>query len=248
MGIKPKVLIADDEPLSLELVVERLEAEGYALEVVSGGKAAVEAASRSSFKVVLTDLWMPDMTGMEVLAHFVANYPETPVIVLTGFGTIGTAVEAMKRGAYDYLSKPANLDEIVLTLQRAIEHKDLKEENVALRSRIHEQLRPDRIIGQSSPMQNLYRMIKRVADTDSTVLITGESGTGKELIANAIHYQSRRSDMPFVPINCGAIPEELLESELFGHEKGAFTGASKKGAAGSNWPTRAQSFSMKSGR
>ena len=228
MGLKPRILIADDEPLTLELVVERLQAEGYEVEVVSGGEEAIEAARKSSFKLVLTDLSMPGMGGMEVLAHFVKHYPETPVIVLTGFGTIETAVEAIKLGAYDYLSKPANLDEIVLTLKRAIEHKDLKEENVALRSQIQEQHRPDRLIGQSSAIQHLYRIIKRVAKTDSTVLITGESGTGKELIANAIHYQSPRRDMPFVPINCGAIPEELLESELFGHEKGAFTGAFKE--------------------
>ncbi len=228
MGLKPKILIADDEPLTLELVVERLHDEGYDIEVVSCGKEAIEAADKHSFKLVLTDLWMPDVSGMEVLAHFVKHYPETPVIVLTGFGTIETAVEAIKRGAYDYLSKPANLDEIVLTLKRAIEHKDLKEQNVALRTQILEQHRLERLIGQSAPMQQLYGVIRRVAKTDSTVLITGESGTGKELIANAIHYKSPRSEMPFVPINCGAIPEELLESELFGHEKGAFTGAFKE--------------------
>jgi DNA-binding NtrC family response regulator len=228
MGLKPRILIADDEPLTLELIVERLQTEGYEVEVVSGGRDAIEASKKSSFKVVLTDLSMPDMSGMQVLAHFAKHSPETLVIVLTGFGTIETAVEAMRRGAYDYLSKPANLDEIVLTLKRAIEHKDLREENVALRSQIMEQHRIERLIGQSAPMHHLYRIIKRVAKTDSTVLITGESGTGKELIANAIHYQSTRGDMPFVPINCGAIPEELLESELFGHEKGAFTGAFKE--------------------
>jgi DNA-binding NtrC family response regulator len=228
MGLKPRILIADDEPLTLELIVERLQEEGYEVEVVSGGHDAIEASKRSSFKVVLTDLSMPDMSGMQVLEHFAKHSPETLVIVLTGFGTIETAVEAMRRGAYDYLSKPANLDEIVLTLKRAIEHKDLKEENVALRSQIMEQHRIERLIGQSAPMHHLYRIVKRVAKTDSTVLITGESGTGKELIANAIHYQSTRRDMPFVPINCGAIPEELLESELFGHEKGAFTGAFKE--------------------
>ncbi|MDR3568921.1 MAG: sigma-54 dependent transcriptional regulator [Syntrophobacteraceae bacterium] len=227
MGLKPKILIADDEPLTLELVVERLQGD-YDIEVVSCGKAAIAAADKCSFKLVLTDLWMPDINGMEVLAHFVQHYPDTPVIVLTGFGTIETAVEAIKRGAYDYLSKPANLDEIALTLKRALEHKDLKDQNVALRTQILEQHRLERLIGQSVPMQKLYGVIKRVAKTDSTILITGESGTGKELIANAIHYQSPRCDMPFVPINCGAIPEELLESELFGHEKGAFTGAFKE--------------------
>jgi DNA-binding NtrC family response regulator len=228
MALKPRILIADDEPVTLELIVERLQAEGYEVEVVPGGKQAIEAAKKSSFKVVLTDLSMPGMGGMEVLAHFAAQHPETLVIVLTGFGTVETAVEAMKRGAYDYLSKPANPDELILTLKRAVEHKELKEENVALRSQIQEHNRVGRLIGQSPPMQQLYRIIKRVAKTDSTVLVTGESGTGKELIANAIHYQSSRREMPFVPINCGAIPEELLESELFGHEKGAFTGAFKE--------------------
>ncbi len=228
MAAKPRILIADDEPLTLELIVERLQAEGYEVEVVSSGEEAIEAAKASNFNVVLTDLSMPGVSGMEVLAHISQNHPDTLVIVLTGFGTIETAVEAMKRGAYDYLSKPANLDEIIITLKRAIELKNLKEENVALRSHIQEQHRLEKLIGQSPVMQNLYRIIRRVANTDSTVLITGESGTGKELIANAIHYQSNRRDMPFVPINCGAIPEELLESELFGHEKGAFTGAFKE--------------------
>jgi len=228
MAIKPKILIADDEPLSLEPVVERLQREGYEVQVVSSGKEAEEAAGSTSFEVVLTDLWMPGIGGMEVLAHFVKHYPETPVILLTGVGTIETAVEAMKRGAYDYRTKPANLDEIVLTVKRAVEHKDLKEQNVALRSQMQEQIKPDSLIGQSAPMHHLYRLIKRVAKTDSTVLITGESGTGKELIAKAIHYYSPRGEMPFVPINCGAIPEELLESELFGHEKGSFTGAFKE--------------------
>ncbi|MFZ2446679.1 MAG: sigma-54 dependent transcriptional regulator [Syntrophobacteraceae bacterium] len=228
VAVKPRILIADDEPLTMDLVAERLQAEGYDVEVVSTGKGAVAAAQRTSFKILLTDLSMPGMSGMEVLAHFSAKHPETLVIVLTGFGSIETAVEAMKRGAYDYLSKPANIDEILLTLKRAVEMKDLKDENVLLRSHIQEQHRLDRLIGQSAPMQALYRVIRRVAKADSTVLVTGESGTGKELIANAIHYYSNRRDMPFVPINCGAIPEELLESELFGHEKGAFTGALKE--------------------
>lgn len=226
--VKPSILIADDEPLSLELMSERLRAEGYEVEIVTSGEDAISAAQHKSFNAVLTDLSMPGMSGMDVLAHFNRKYPETMVIVLTGYGSVETAVEAMKRGAYDYIAKPANIDELLLTLKRALELKDLKEENVLLRSQIQEQHRLDRLIGQSVPMQALYRVIKRVAKTDSTVLITGESGTGKELIANAIHFYSDRRDMPFVPINCGAIPEELLESELFGHEKGAFTGALKE--------------------
>jgi len=226
-AIKHRILIADDEPITLEFVVDRLQQEGYEVEVVTCGEEAIEASKTTNFKVVLTDLSMPGIGGMGVLEHFTANFPETLVIVLTGHSSVETAVEAMKRGAYDYLSKPANMDEILLTLKRAVELKDLKEENVLLRSQIQEK-RMDRLIGQSAPMQNLYRIIRRVAKADSTVMITGESGTGKELIANAIHYYSDRRDMPFVPINCGAIPEELLESELFGHEKGAFTGALKE--------------------
>ncbi len=228
MVVKPRILIADDEPMTLELIIEHLQAEGYEVEVVASGEEAVSAARNNSFNVLLTDLSMPGMSGIELLAHFTGKYPETLVIVLTGYGTIETAVEAMKRGAYDYLSKPANIDEILLTLKRAIELKDLKEENVLLREQLQDQHRLDRLIGQSSAMHALYRIIRRVSKTDSTVLVTGESGTGKELIANAIHYNGSRRDMPFVPINCGAIPEELLESELFGHEKGAFTGAIKE--------------------
>ena len=223
MGLKPRILIADDEPVTLELIVERLQAEGDEVELVSGGKQAIEAAKKSSFKVVLTDLSMPDLDGMEVLAHFSTQHPETLVIVLTGFGTVETAVEAMKRRRLRLpLSKPANPEELILTLKRAVEHKELKEENVALRSQIQEQSRVGRLIGQSPPMQQLYRIIKRVAKTDSTVLVTGESGTGKELIANAIHYQSSRSEMPFVPINFGAIPEDSLKANFSDTKKGLY--------------------------
>ena len=225
MSAPPRILFVDDEPLTLDLVVERLQEEGYEVQVAANGSEAIAAAKRAGFNVVLTDLSMPGVSGLELVAHFTEKYPETLVIVLTGFGTIETAVEAMKRGAYDYLSKPANLDEIVLTLKRALELKDLKEENLLLRSHIQEHHRLHEMIGQSQAMQGLYKIIRRVAKTDSTIMVTGESGTGKELIANAIHFYSNRRDMNFVPINCGAIPEELLESELFGHEKGAFTGA-----------------------
>ncbi len=227
MKLAPRILLVDDEPLSLETIVELLREEGYEVHLVSNGKEAIAEVQQKDYDIVVTDLAMPEMNGMEVLAYMSENYPDTTVIVLTGVGTIENAVGAMKQGAFDYLTKPAKIDEILLVLRRAQELKDLKDENVLLRSQLQAQYRFDKIIGQSAPMQNLYRIIKRVARTDSTVLITGESGTGKELIANAIHYHSDRKDKPFVPINCGAIPEELLESELFGHEKGAFTGAFK---------------------
>jgi DNA-binding NtrC family response regulator len=194
----------------------------------SSASEAFTKASENSYDIVITDLVMPKVDGMEVLAHFSDHYPETTVILLTGYATIETAVEAMKRGAFDYLTKPAKLDEICLVLKRAQELIALKAENILLRSQLQELHRFDRIIGKSRPMQDLYRIIQRVAKTDSTILILGESGTGKELIANAVHRSSPRRDKPLVPINCGAIPEELMESELFGHEKGAFTGALKE--------------------
>jgi DNA-binding NtrC family response regulator len=227
MKFLSRILAVDDEPLTLELIVERLRAEGYAVELASSGIEALAKAENTHYDIVITDLVMPGMDGMELLAQFTERYPETMVILLTGYATIETAVEAVKRGAFDYLTKPAKLDEILLVVERAREINALKSENVLLRSQLQEHYRFDRIIGESPPMKALYRTIQRVAKTDSTVLITGESGTGKELIANAIHFGSERRDKPFVPINCGAIPEELLESELFGHEKGAFTGALK---------------------
>ncbi|MCE5242637.1 MAG: sigma-54 dependent transcriptional regulator [Desulfobacteraceae bacterium] len=225
MRSSSRILFVDDEPLTLDLVVENLRGEGYDVRLVSSGTDAINEARNRDFDIVITDLSMPDMSGIDVLDHFVENCPETITIVLTGYGSIETAVEAMKRGAFDYLAKPAKMDELILTIKRAQELKELKDENLILRSQIQEQQRFDKIIGQSPPMMELYRIIGRVARTDSTVLIMGESGTGKELIANSIHYNSARRQKPFIPINCGAIPEELLESELFGHEKGAFTGA-----------------------
>lgn len=227
MRSSPRILVVDDEPLTLEVIVDGLGGEGYAIDMASSGAEAIAKAKQSGYDVVITDLMMPGMSGMEVLDHFTENQPDTLVVVLTGYGTIETAVQAVKRGAFDYLTKPAKLDEILIILKRAEELNALKEENTLLRSQIQERQRYDKIVGQSPPMQKLYRTIQRVAKSDATVLILGESGTGKELIANAIHFYSERRDKPFVPINCGAIPEELLESELFGHERGAFTGALK---------------------
>jgi DNA-binding NtrC family response regulator len=227
-SLPSRILLVDDSTMTLEIIGERLKQEGYWVDCASSAVEAFAKASHNSYDIVLTDLVMPERDGMEVLAHFTDRYPETIVILLTGYATVETAVEAMRRGAFDYLTKPTKLDEISLVLKRAQELIALKAENVLLRSQIQELQRFERIVGKSKPMQALYKIVQRVAKTDSTVLILGESGTGKELIANAIHGNSTRKDKPFVPINCGAIPEELMESELFGHEKGAFTGALKE--------------------
>jgi DNA-binding NtrC family response regulator len=233
LGIMPRslpsrLLLVDDSKTTLELISDRLRQEGFWVDCALSAVEAFAKASRSSYDIVMTDLVMPELDGMEVLAHFAERYPDTVVILLTGHATIETAVEAMRRGAFDYLTKPTKLDEISLVLKRAQEYISLKAENVFLKSQLQDLHRFERIIGKSRPMQTLYKIIQRVAKTDSTILILGESGTGKELIANAIHANSARKDKPFVPINCGAIPEELMESELFGHEKGAFTGALKE--------------------
>jgi DNA-binding NtrC family response regulator len=223
-----RLLLVDDSKATLELISEGLEQKGYRVDCAASAEEAFNKASQKSYDIVITDLVMPGLGGMEVLAQFTARYPETTVILLTGYATIETAVEAMKRGAFDYLTKPVKLDEICMVLKRAQEMIALKAENVLLRSQLEEHHRFDRIIGNSRPMLALYKIIQRVAKTDSTILILGESGSGKELIANAVHFSSNRNDKPFVPINCGAIPEELMESELFGHEKGSFTGAIKE--------------------
>jgi len=228
MRSSPRILVIDDEPLTLDVIIDSLGEEGFTIEVASSGAEALAKARQKDYDLVITDLIMPDMDGMEIIGYFTEHHPETLVIVLTGYGSIETAVQAVKKGAFDYLAKPAKVDEILVILKRALNVKALKTENKLLRSQLQEHCRLDRVIGQSVPMEALYRTIQRVARTDSTVLLLGESGTGKELFANAIHYNSDRKDKPFVPINCAAIPEELLESELFGHERGAFTGAVKE--------------------
>lgn len=220
-----RILVVDDSPDILDIAQQWLELEGYTVEPVGSGREAVARSTSGGYDLVITDLAMPEMGGMEVLAHFAEHCPNTMVIILTGFGTIETAVEAIKKGAFDYLTKPFRGDQIIHSVKKALEIKRLKTENLMLQSVVKEYHTLERIIGRSKAMQAVFRILSRVAKTDSTILIMGESGTGKELIANAIHEMSDRSKGPFIPINCGAIPEELLEAEVFGHEKGAFTGA-----------------------
>jgi DNA-binding NtrC family response regulator len=228
-----KVLLADDEVTMVQMVTELLRAEGHEVFPFTNGNAALEAVENIAPELVITDLYL-DKTraqGLEILHKARSLSPPAVVIVITGFGSIETAVEAMKRGAYDYLEKPFKLDELKLCVQRALSYNDAISENVYLRKQLKKKYQFSQIIGTSARMQEVFKMIERVADTDSTILILGESGTGKELVAKALHFNSRRQFAPFVPVNCSALPENLLESELFGHRKGAFTGAisDKKG-------------------
>src|SRR5438045_732214 len=228
-----KVLLADDEVTMVQMVTELLRAEGHEVFPFTTGTAAFEAIERVAPELVVTDLYLDKTSaqGLDILHKARSLNPPAVVIVITGFGTIETAVEAMKKGAYDYLKKPFKLDELKLCTQRALSYSTAISENVYLRKQLKKKYQFSQIIGNSAKMHEVFKMIERVADTDSTILILGESGTGKELVARALHFNSRRQFAPFVPINCSALPENLLESELFGHRRGAFTGAinDKKG-------------------
>lgn len=228
-----KVLLVDDEITMVQMVSELLRTEGHEVFPYTNGNAALEGLETQCPELVITDLYL-DKTrahGLEILQKARALNPPATVIVITGFGSIETAVEAMKKGAYDYLRKPFELDELRLTVQRALSYNDAISENVYLRKQLKRICQFNQIIGASAPMKAVFKTIERVADTDNTVLVLGESGTGKELVARALHFNSKRRFAPFIPINCSALPEHLLESELFGHRRGAFTGAitDKKG-------------------
>jgi len=219
------ILIADDEIQNREYLSEILSDEGYTVASASNGREAIAKLSQDPFQVVLTDLQMPELDGLGVIQYLVENKLNCIGIIYTGYGSVKTAVDAMRLGAFDYITKPFKADEIKVVVKKALDHLALQEENTYLKQQLKAKYKFENIVGTSEKMQKVFRLIDKVAGTDSTVLIFGESGTGKELVARALHYNSLRAANPFVPVNCGAIPEELLESELFGHEKGAFTGA-----------------------
>jgi two-component system, NtrC family, response regulator AtoC len=228
-----KVLLIDDEVTMVQMVTELLRREGHEVFPFSNYNAAIETLEAQCPELVITDLYL-DKTrthGLEILQKARALNPPSTVIVITAYATIETAVDAMKKGAFDYLEKPFKVDDLRLCIQRALSYNDAISENIYLRKQLKKKYQFNQLIGNAPIMQDVFKMIERVADTDSTILILGESGTGKELVARALHFNSRRQFAPFVPINCSALPENLLESELFGHCKGAFTGAinDKKG-------------------
>jgi two-component system, NtrC family, response regulator PilR len=228
---EPRLLVVDDERSMRELLSIVLRREGYDVTLATNGREAIEHLERGRFDLLISDVKMPDMNGVEVLRAAKRIDPDTLGIMITAFASADTAIEAMRLGAHDYLSKPFDVDELKIKVRNAIEQRALRQENVLLKRALGTTHQFANIVGRSDKMLAVFKLIEQVARTDSTVLITGESGTGKEWVARAIHFYSLRRDRPFVPLNCGALPDTLLESELFGHMKGAFTGANlnKKG-------------------
>jgi len=233
MAKKPRILVVDDEAAMRESLKDWLIEDGYEVGLASSGKEAIAMAKEKSWDLILLDLKMPGMDGLETLRRLKDEEvnTEAEILMMTAYATVDTAVQAMKEGAFDYLVKPFEPDEFELQVKKIVSHKELVLENILLRKKLEEKSEYDEIIGKSDAMQEIFELIPRVSQTDSTVLITGESGTGKELIAQAVHGNSPRCYMPFIAVNCGALPDSLLESELFGYERGAFTGAehTKKG-------------------
>jgi DNA-binding NtrC family response regulator len=220
-----RILVVDDEINIRGALVTMLEKKGHEVRGVATAEEALEQLNASAVELVITDLKMPGIGGLALLQRLREQWPQTEVVVMTAYGSIDTAVEAMRGGAYDYLTKPIDRERFPVVVAKALERQALASENRQLRDRLEARTRFDQMVGESEPMQRVYMLVEMVADSDVTVLLTGESGTGKELVAQAIHHKSPRADGPFITLNCGALPENLFESELFGYEKGAFTGA-----------------------
>jgi two-component system response regulator AtoC len=226
--MKNKVMIIEDDEIMRITLEDSLKANGYEVHSFEKGSDGKSAFHEDNFSVVITDVRLPDMTGLDVMKMIKENDGKTPVIIMTAFGTIKDAVEAMKIGAFDYITKPFSLDEFNLIVERALEVRTLREDNIRLRRDLSDYYSSPIIIGESAEIEKVFEFVGKVSQTDSTVLISGESGTGKELVASTIHYQSKRRNKPLIKVNCAAFPENLVESELFGYEKGAFTGAAQR--------------------
>ena len=220
-----KIMIVDDEPSMVEVIATLCREKGHQAMPFSSSVAALDQLEKSAPQLVIVDIKMEKVGGFDILRECKEKLPNTAVIMITGYASVETAVDAMKLGAFDYITKPFKIDELQLTVQRALDFQAAIRENVYLKRELKEKYKFENIIGTSGKMQSIYNLIAKVADTDSTILIQGESGTGKELVARALHFNSHRQHHPFVAINCSALPENLLESELFGHKKGSFTGA-----------------------
>ena len=220
-----KILVIDDDAVARELLADALKKDGYEVESFSNGSDALARGQQATFDLVLTDIRMGTVDGLTVLREFKRFSPDTSIVLLTAFGSLEGAIEGIKQGAFDYLAKPFRKEEVKLVVQRALDHCKLVRENKRFRVELKEKEEWSPLVGSSPAMLDVYKLVARVSESKSTVLLQGESGTGKELIARAIHTNSPRRDKPFIPVNCGALPDTLLESEMFGHEKGAFTGA-----------------------
>jgi two-component system response regulator AtoC len=222
---RAKILLVEDEELSRESLTKLLKTAGYAVKGAASGEKAIQLLDAEKFDIVVADLFLPDSNGIDILKTVKGNSPQTEVILITGHASAETAVKAMKEGAFDYITKPLNFEELQIILTKAAEKHQLLNENVYLRKQLRDKYGFANIIGNSPAMQKVFSRMRRIIGTESTVLILGESGTGKEIVAKAIHFNGPRKDKPFIAVNCAAIPESLLESELFGHLKGSFTGA-----------------------
>ncbi len=223
--MKARILVVDDESSIREFLEIMLKKEGYEVTCAEDGEKAQELVKKKTFDLIISDLQMPKVTGIELLKFVKDSSPDTTFMMITAFGTTETAVEAMKMGAYDYITKPFKIDEVRIVLANALRSKNLEGENRLLKKELNKEYSIGNLVGNSDPMHRVFDLIRRVSDAPTTVLITGESGTGKEMIAKAIHFNGPMNERPFVPVNCGAIPESLMESEMFGHKKGSFTGA-----------------------
>ncbi len=221
------ILFVDDDHQILDVVSAYMGRYGYKIDTVDNGIVALEKVKQKDYTVVFTDLIMPEISGLDLLRSIKKASPGTDVIIVTGYGTIESAIEALKLGGYDYLQKPINFERLKILIDRIVEKRELQLENILIKKRLKDRFSFDQIVGKSPEMQQIYEVIDRISTGSPTVLIQGESGTGKELLANVIHQNSVHRDKPFIPVNCGAISEGLLESELFGHIRGAFTGAIK---------------------
>lgn len=222
------ILIVEDEKILRISLADALKDEGYTVLAVMNGKDALAAIEQGEFSLIITDIRLPDISGMEILSQSMQIAAAVPVVMMTGYGNIKDAVESMRIGAFDYITKPFDLEEMFVTVSKALEVNAITEENIRLKKELSSQFSSGRIIGESKAMKSVFALLDKVSRTESTVLLLGESGTGKELVASTIHYQSARKKKPIIRVNCAALPDDLIESELFGYEKGAFTGADAK--------------------